>query len=178
MPRNRTTVSRSLAAALRTFSPDFNAYTTAFAGISARREQLAPAFLKLWRFYARETGGTFIAFVRELDREVPAEKRLYARHHAYQSALYLRRIAEAPQTQAKYRQTMLPFDLLARVIKGVLPLVHPHEGAAWNAIKAQSGWRPRDLQRLEARVEHAMAIAFPTAPRLVTQASRSSSSAA
>ncbi len=174
----RSALSRTLVRAVTNFRTEFADFTTAFAGLNVRRDQLAPAFLKIWTQYHRETKGTFIAFVRELDRTVPAQKALYQRHRSYHAALYLRRLAEAPETQAKYRQTALPFDLLARVIKGVMPLVHPHEPAVWQAIRVQSGWRSRDLARLEARVEHARPIVLPTAPRLVTQTSRSGASAA
>lgn len=166
MPRHRAVLSRSLSVSLRAHSAEFLAFTSAFAGITARRDQMAPPFLKLWRQYERETRGSFVAFVRELDPDVPAARAGYTRHRSFQAALYLRRLAEAPGTQAKYRQTLLPFDLLARVIKGVLPLVHPHEPEAWAVIKAASGWRERDLRRLEQRVEKAEPVELPLAPRL------------
>lgn len=149
----------------------FAAFTNTFASLTARRDAFAPVFMRAYRQYHRETGRTFIAFVQELDKTVPADRALYPKHRSYQAAIYLRRLDEAPETTASHRTTMAPFDVLAAVIKGFLPLVPPKQAAAvWVAVARTSRWRERDILRLQARVTKVRPVELPTAPRLVKHA--------
>lgn len=150
--------------ALRT---EFRGFTHDLGVLTTRRAELAPAFMASYKLYHRETKRTFVAFVHELDRDMPTDRSRYMKHRSYQAALYLRRLDEVPSNG--HRSSTTPLELLARVIRGLLPLLHPHENAAWNAIAAASKWRPRDLERLRTRVNKvkAKAVQFPHAPRLV-----------
>jgi hypothetical protein len=114
-----------------------------------------------------ETGKTFLAFVHELDPSVPAERAAYVNHRSFQAALYLKRLALAPHTQAKHRTTVSPFTLLAMVVRGALPHAQPHAASYWEEIRRASRWRDRDLERLKLRVEKVRAVPLTAQPRLV-----------
>lgn len=166
-------LSRHLQQTLADLRADFVGYTEGFKQLAVRRAHLAPAFMRAFRRYRMETGRTFVAFVRELDPSMPVARSEYPRHRSFQAALYLRRLAEAPHTTPTHRRTETPFAVLARVVKTVLPLTHPHEEATFEAIARASGWRERDVQRLRDRVNRAkplatvLAFARPASPRLV-----------
>lgn len=160
-------LSHKLRTTLDALRSDFTGFQSNFSILTARRETLAPTFLKAYQQYRRETHRSFVAFVAELDPALPVADKAYLYHRSYQAALYLRRIAEAPHTQAKHRRTESPYTVLAVVIRSVTPFVHPHERSLWNAIAEASGWRPRDMERLQQAVRRAHAFQIAGAPRLV-----------
>ena len=149
---------------------EFAGYSEAYAVIAVRRAHLAPAFLATFKRWQRETGRSFVAFVHELDPSVPAARDEYTMHRSYQAALYLKRIAEAPHTTPAYRTTVTPFQLLARLLKSLRPLLAPGRDVdVLNAVVAASHWRPRDVERLRTAVAKAKLIPMPGAPRLVSR---------
>lgn len=159
--------SGALRRTLDTLRPDFSRFSDAFGLLSVKRATFAPLFMRAFDAYERETGKTFVAFVQEFDRSVPAERAKYTQHRSYQAALYLRRLVDAPETAAGVsRRSVTPFQLLAVTIKSLLPLAHPHEQAAFEIIAKASKWRERDVEKLRKRVARVRALPLPNAPRL------------
>lgn len=170
MPTPTIVVSRRLASTLETLRADFQGFVGAFGQLAQRKADLAPAFVRAYRQFHHETGRTFVAFVKELDPTLPAgDKDAYLRHRSYQAALYLKRLVDAPHTQAKHRKTRGPFDVLASAVRGLLPYLAPREEEYWASLARVSGWRERDVQRLRHRVAQARAIPLPMAPRLARE---------
>ena len=168
-------LSRTLQEQITQLRDDFTPYVRTFDALRQRKAQLARPFMAAYRQWRRETGRSFIGFVQALDPDVPATKARYVEHPSYISALYLRRLVDAPQTIAGHaeRKTMPPLQLLAVVIKSALPMVRPHEVAFWSSIAKTSRWQQRDLQRLQARVRTARSIPLrPDVPRLVHEGRR------
>lgn len=167
-------LSHRLQETLDVVRNEFEAFTNNFSALTVRRDAFAPVFMKAYRQYHQATGRTFIAFVQELDKTVPAARAEYPKHRSYRAALYLRRLDEAPETTTAHRKTMAPFDVLAAVIKGFLPLVPAKQAAeVWTAVARTSHWRERDILRLQARVTKVRPVELPTAPRLVRQSAAS-----
>lgn len=160
-------LSRHLSRSLAELRAEFSDYAALFGSLATRRAEVAERFFAAFTAYHRETGHTFVAFVHELDPTVPAERSEYTKHRSFQAALYLRRLVERPQTQAKFRATRSPFDVLASCIRGILPSAAPHEEVYWSQVRRVSGWRDRDIERLRDRVAKARPIPLPTAPRHV-----------
>jgi hypothetical protein len=160
-------LSRQLAAAVDELRPQFAELTDAIKALSVRRAHIAPAFMRLYHRYRQETGRTFVAFVKELDPSVPADRSGYQNHRSFQAALYLRRLADAPETTVQNRKTVTPYQLLVPVTKSLLQL-HAHPSAVWGALERASRWNARNMERLRRDVARtAPLVAKQGAPRLV-----------
>ena len=70
----------------------------------ARRAELAPKFMKAARAYMAEMNANFIDFVRELDPTVPETAKEYRNNPVYNAAVYLKRLTDAQQRAAGFRQ--------------------------------------------------------------------------
>lgn len=158
-----TTFSHRLSHALDAVRDEFGPFRDSFAALTASRVALAPRLLAAWTLWQRETKRSFIAFVRELDRSVPAERAAYTRHRSYQAALYLKDLATKPPAT---RRSVSAFRLLAIVIKSVRPAVKANEETTFKLIEKASRWRPRDMERLRKAVKRARPIPFPGIPQL------------
>lgn len=148
---------------------EFHDYLTSFSS----RSDFAPSFMKTYQHWHRATHGTFIAFVRALDPDVPAERAKYVQSRSWQAACYLKRLVEAPETQAKFRQSVSPFRLLSRVLRTLLASVEPSAyDAIWQAVAQSSHWRDRDLERLQRMTNRSGPLPLPHLPRLVKRTPR------
>jgi hypothetical protein len=81
-----------LVRAVDTLRVVFNTFLTEFNALEARREDIAPRFMRTFGKWQSETGGTFIAFVRVLVPDVPMTVKEYKFNRAYMAADYLRRL--------------------------------------------------------------------------------------
>ena len=149
---------------LDTIREEFHDYLTSFSS----RSDFAPSFMKTYAHWHQATKGTFIAFVRAIDPSVPAERAKYVQTRSWQAACYLRRVVEAPETQAKFRQSVSPFRLLSRVLRTLLVYLPPSQyDAVWQAVASSSHWRDRDLKRLHRMTAKSGVLPLPHLPRLV-----------
>lgn len=163
MPMHNTlTPSRTLARTIAELRPAFLGFTTQ---LFERKSELAPAFLKAFSMWERETGRGLAAFVRELDPDMPAERDAYANHRSFQAAWYLVRTARKPAEKAG-RRTVTPFQMLASFIKSVQPLLD--DSRIWHEVARASRWNTRDLERLKMAVAKAKPMPLlKHQPRLV-----------
>lgn len=127
-PRKPATLSMALQRDIRELREEFLPVVDAATTLTLKRKTIAPDFMKLYYRYKKETGGTFVAFVHELDPKMPVTRSAYQDHSSYQSALYLKRLAEAPETTPKYRKTASPFRVLASVMD---TLLHYTKSTRW-----------------------------------------------
>jgi hypothetical protein len=169
MSMTRSTHSVKLREALEDLRPAFRDVGQTLESLTRKRAELAPAFMKAFVLWKRETRRTFIAFVHELDPRVPVnDRKAYQAHPSYQAALYLQQLAEDPA--AKRRRGLTPLTLVAVVLKSVLPLFSEAERReVLDAVAAASQWRERDVNRLLAMVAkgRTRVVALPKVPRLV-----------
>lgn len=168
-------LSRALQETISDLRSRFTPYARSVETMFQRKSELAKPFMQGFARWKRETGRSFISFVQQVDPTVPAEKAAYQKHHSYQAALHLRRVDEAPHTVTgkKERRTKTPFDMLAVVMKSVLPLVRPHEAAMWATFEHASHWQQRDIEKLQARVRQVRPMPLrPDVPRLVYEGRR------
>lgn len=167
LARQTTTLSMALQRELRDLRGEFLPFVEATSTLTVKRKDMAPAFMKLFKRYRKESGGTFVAFVHELDADMPVEREKYINHRSYQAALYLRRLIEAPHTTPQHRRTAPPFRVLAAVMTSLLYYTKKHEVEVWTALKRVSHWDDRQIMRLQALMKHVHPLALPGAPRLV-----------
>ncbi len=170
-------LSRQLSAALDELRAEFAKMTDALQSLTVRKAHLAPTFLRLYHRYRQETGRTFVAFVKELDPSVPADRKGYQHHRSFQAALYLRRLAEKPETTVQHRKTTSPYQLLVPVTKSLLQL-HPQPDAVWAALERTSRWNARNVDRFRRDVAKAAPLlAKPGSPRLIKAGTHRSAAA-
>ncbi len=169
--RHTTTVSLALRREIDTLKGQFIPYVEASSTLTTRRKDLAPGFMRLYKRYKRETGGTFVAFVRELDPKMPAERNAYKDHPSYQSGLYLRRLIDAPLTTPQHRKTASPFRVLASVMDTLVYYVRKHspkhEAEILVAFRRLSKWDNRQMEKLQAVMRRVSPLHIPGTPRLV-----------
>lgn len=154
----------------------FAAFAERFGALSATRAELAPQFMRIFGAYTQQqAGGTFVAFVRKLDPEVPAERTAYRAHKSYQAAEYLRRLVarrepggnRAPAAPA----TRSNLTALARALATILPLVRDVQ-VVWRAVESELGFTARQVGRLQQVVAATQPLltlpnARPMTPRVV-----------
>lgn len=168
--------SRTLEREIATLRSEFSDLTRTWDALVLRRREIAPAFMATFRRWRRETGRSFVAFVQRLDPSVPADRDAYVNHQSYQAALYIQRLAEAPEKAPgarRKRASLTPFDALALMVKSALPLVRPHEETMWRNLAHATRWHERDLRKLREAVKVARMIPLrPDVPRLVVSGRR------
>lgn len=164
MPATARIASLPIQKELDALREEFHDYLTSFSS----RSDFAPSFMRTYTHWHQATRGTFIAFVRALDPAVPPERVKYVRHRSWQAACYLKRLVEAPETQAKYRQSVSPLRLLSRVLRTLLVSVGESQyDAVWQAVAESSRWRDRNLKNLHAMTNRSGVLPLPHLPRLV-----------
>lgn len=129
------------------------AFAEDFSAVTASRADLAPKFMRAFAGYATDTGGTFIAFVRDLDPAVPPDRDGYRAHQTYQAADYLRRLeARATQDTAEDRLAPAsPVDVIASLIASMALVVDDPE-SIWTAFQTSLHWTPARITSLQKRV--------------------------
>ena len=167
MSMTRSTYSVKLQEALNDLRPAFRDIGTGLAQLTKKRAEIAPAFLKVYTLYRRETRRTFVAFVHELDPSCPVNGKAYEKHASYQAALYLKQLATDPE--AKKHKGLTPLSMLGVAIKSFLPLCGSQrdQKEALQALLGATKWRERDQRRLLAAIRRAQPGGLPQVPRLV-----------
>lgn len=154
-----TASTRKLVDALRS---DFGAYVENFKVMAADRSELSPRFMAAFDAWAKDTGGTFVAFVRSLDASVPEDRDGYKAHPTYQAADFLRRKnadANRPPLPVGKRPVSV-YDALAIIVATVLPAVD-HNGAIWNAFVREVKWTKERADALRERANKLGAAKLP-----------------
>lgn len=165
-----TVYSFSLKKEINALRDDFSTYNSAENALTTRRRDIAPAFMKLYARFRKETGKTFVAFVHEFDPKMPVDRKHYPNHPTYRNALYLRRLVEAPHTTVQHRRTMSPFRVLAYTMNSLMFYVKKQKADPVEimlSLKRISRWDDRQVQKLQQVMRRASALAIPGAPRLV-----------
>lgn len=168
--RQTPTFSMTLRREMEEFKVPFITFTTTCQSLTTKRKDLAPQFMKLFRHYRRETHGTFVSFVHDLDPLMPTDRKAYQNHRAYQAALYLRRLIDAPKTTPQHRRTASPFTALAMTMRSLLYFTKKHEVEVWSALKRSTHWDDRQIKTLQAKMRKVHPLSLPGAPRLVKRA--------
>lgn len=123
----------------------FLAYTHDLSSITSKRSEIVPQFEKAWTAYNKETGASFVAFVRVLDPSVPEDRAGYRKHRVYQAAAYIRRVATAPARSANSGpRPASPLVAFSRL----LATVHIDENL-WAAFQHEMHWTPKFVQKID-----------------------------
>jgi hypothetical protein len=170
MSMTRSTYSEKLREAMDDIRPAFRDIGHGFEQLTKKRAAIAPAFMKAYTLWQRETRRTFVAFVHELDPSMPVNGKAYIKHASYQAALYLQQLTTNPEENK--RKGLTPLAMLATVIKSFLPLYATQKDQldALQALVAATKWRDRDQRRLLVAIKRARPVALPKVPRLVEAA--------
>lgn len=155
-----TPLSKTTARALDDLRAPFTAFCGQFAQLSTSRGQLAPRFMRTFHVWAKETGGTFVDFIREMDGTVPADREGYRAHPSYQAGDYLRRL-EANTTRgvgsggvASTDRPVTPLNVIAMLLATMSPVVDDM-AAFYSVFQARLHWTDRMVDRVKALVEEA-----------------------
>lgn len=168
MSMTRSTYSEKLKDALDELKPEFRELGSSLKAVTAKREEIAPAFLKAFTLWRRETHRGVIAFVHELDPSVPVnDRKAYKKHPSYRAAEYILQLAANPEKTK--RRGLTPLSMLAVTIKSILPLIGSQrdQKEALTILLAATKWRDQDQTRLLTAIRRAKAVGLPKAPRLV-----------
>ena len=169
MTMTRSTYSEKLRAVLDEIRPAFRDLGQGLDRLTQKRAELAPAFMKAYAVWRRETHRPFIAFVHELDRSMPVTDRTaYRSHPSYRAAEYLKQLAAAPDGPS--RRGLTPLAALAVTIKSFLPLCGKRQKDALAVLLAATKWREADQARLLGKIRRARAVGLPGVPVLVDAA--------
>lgn len=141
----------------------FTGFVAGMNNLLATRAKLAPAFMKAARAWQKETEGTFVGFVRELDPSVPKEMKGYRDNAVYNAAVYLKRLVTAHETgkgkAAEEREgpaPLPPMAGMARLIAAIQPLVAPEQlTKLWDIIAHEMHWNDGQREKLQALVKEA-----------------------
>lgn len=150
----------------------FTDYISDFTALMVNREELAPAFIRAFKSYEKDTDGTFVSFVRVLDVTVPLDRDGYRAHPTYQAADHLRslnRERAEPQEVSK-TAPVTPMVALAKVVATILPLIDD-TGVIWAAFIKQLHWNEAQIKRLQHMVAEEKSL-FPS--NIVRESSRHS----
>ena len=168
MSMTRSTYSQKLKEAIDSVRSDFREVGQGLEHLTKKRAELAPAFMKAFAIWKRETRRPFVAFVHELDPRLPVnDRKAYKAHASYQAALYLQQLATNPEQ--KTRRGLTPLSMLAVTIKSFLPLCRSQreQKEALQTLLGATKWRESDQRRLLAAIRRAKPVALPSVPRLV-----------
>lgn len=155
-------VTARLVAAIR---DDFGAFVDSFASLTTDRNTFAPKFMKAFGAWTKETGESFVGFVRLLDPKVPADRDGYRAHASYQAADYLRRkqadAGRAATTETPEGERPVSLNTaLVYLLATVMPVVDP-TGSIWTAFVHEMHWTPEQAQRLKERAARLGAVKLP-----------------
>jgi hypothetical protein len=166
------TLPRELKARFVKMRDGFVEYVKAWIGMRTKAEDIAPAFMALYNDAVghvrsvEERELSFVEFARALDPSIPfasSGANSYKNNRAYQSALYLRRVASSGprrklgvDEQRQKELDGLAVDLTARALKTLVLVLGADR--VWDAIAREGGLvsadgRTRKLQNLRKRVD-------------------------
>lgn len=141
--------------------PKFQNYVGDFSLASESRAALAPRFMKVFHLWQKDTGSTFVAFVRTLDPSIPEDRDGYRSHPSYQAAEHLKSLGvEGEQTPGKSTGPVpaTPLEACGAILAAVLPLVSDREKLA-TALRRRLHWS-------EGQVTRALTMAEESKPLL------------
>lgn len=168
MSMTRSTYSAKLREALDDLRPSFQEVGRGLAHLTQKRAEIAPAFMKAFTLWRRETHRPFVAFVHELDPTMPINRKTYRQHPSYRAAEYLKQLT-SENGEATKRRGLTPMMMLAVTIKSFLPLCgsQREQKEALQVLLGATKWRDVDQTRLLAAIRRAKAVGLPKVPRLV-----------
>lgn len=160
---------------IQTLRRQFVTFRDSFAGVMQRRADLAPTFIRIYGLYQAATGGSFLAFVRQIDPEVPMDRDGYRNHPSYQAAQYLRRLVDRSDRGGRANGVTAPTRSnvlnLARSIATILTVVRDAD-VVWKAIMQEFSLTQRqmtNLQKTAANVRPLLTLpgVRPVNPRII-----------
>lgn len=137
----------------------FTAFAEGFSQLRVSREELAPRFVKAFEAWAKETEGSFVAFARLLDADIPEDREGYRAHPSYQAADYLRRLSVSAEREPvpEEDRPVPAYTALARLVATVLPIIDQN-GQIWSSFVREMRWTEQQGERLRAAGTKAGAI--------------------
>lgn len=161
-PETAKPLSAVVARAVDAIRLTFSSFVDDFAAFTISGEDLAPRFMKTYRKWEAETGGSFVAFVRLLVPALPMDVKGYKAHSAYASADYLRREAArmerqgttpVERAQAIANRPASPRVAMARLMASIMPLIAPDALAVlYDAMRTQLNWTDNQVAGLRELV--------------------------
>lgn len=150
----------------------FKTYAHDMTEVFKTKQDLAPDFMKAYTSFEKDTGGSLIDFVREIDPNVPADRAGYRAHSSYRAAENLRRIVQQATQAAKPKvpkeqRPVPPMLALAKLVATVLPKLDP-TGAIYAAFVKEMRWTEQQAARLQtlAAKEGAVRLKGKSATRM------------
>lgn len=167
-----TTITAATRKLVDSIRQPFTGFVSGMNTLLEARAKLAPAFMRAARAYIKDTNSTFIAFVRELDADVPVAQKDYRNHSTYNAAVYLKRLVEATERDKTTTATRTgphavpPLASMARLIAAIKPLV-PEDNLVklWEILASELHWSEAQKNRLQALVEEAEPLFNTRAPK-------------
>lgn len=168
----------TISAATRKMVEDIREPFRGFVGnmnlLLESRSKLAPKFMKAANAWRKETGETFIAFVRELDPSVPKTQKDYKNNGVYNAAIYLKRLVDAQARGEGAASTaertgpppLPPMTGFARLLAAIKPLV-PADNLTklWAVIAEEMHWTDAQRERLVTLTEEAEPLIAMRTPK-------------
>jgi hypothetical protein len=164
-----------LVRALDTLRTVFTAFVADFKVLEMKRAELAPRFMKTFRKWQGETGGSFVAFVRVMVPDLPMDTKSYKAHSVYNAADYLRTMAArleregttpVERARAIANRPASPRTAMARMMASFLPLIDPSALAALRtAMEEQLHWTTAQVDGIMDLVGTEQPIVRVRAPR-------------
>lgn len=155
-------VSPELKAAITFLRPKLQGFADEYKALTIKKGELAEPFMDGAALWARETGRSFVDYVRAIDPTVPGDREGYRTHTSYMAADYLRRAATVGSARAgnnaggrAARPTRTnATGRMARLLATVLKIVKAEDHAAiWQAIADQLAMTPRQITGLKAATD-------------------------
>lgn len=174
-PKESHKLTASVARLVDGIRTTFTAFVDDFTSFTLSGEELAPRFMRTYRKWEAETGGSFIAFVRLLVPSIPMDVKSYKAHSAYMSADYLRREAArlerqgttpAERAEAIRNRPVSPRTALARVLASVMPLIDPNAlETLFEAMRSNLHWSEAQVDGIKELVGEETPLVRIRAPR-------------
>jgi hypothetical protein len=162
-------MSRSVKRLVDAIRQPFLSFSGDLSGLTVRRGELAPKFMKAYNAWAGETSGSFPVFCQVLDPSIGPTREEYRAHKSFQAADYLRRLVNQqnrPARDANAARPSTPMDAVARLLKTITPLIGADEITKLHeALKRELHWSDRQVTQLNTRVETVEPLAQLRAPK-------------
>lgn len=150
----------------------FRGFVGEMSAVLISRAKLAPKFMKAANAWRKETNGTFIAFVRELDATVPERQADYRNNAVYNAAIYLKRLVEAEARGEEKKevrrgpQPLPPLAGLARLLAAIATLIPEDSREKLFAVVGNElHWSVDQQNRLQRLVEESPPLIAVRAPK-------------
>lgn len=153
-------VTTDLRNTINAVRPKLMGFSEGYAAISVKKAQIAEPFMDGFALFNKETGRSFVDYVRAIDPKVPADREGYRNHTTYQAADYLRRSVTLSNRAggANGERRVSPtrtnaVGRMARLLGTILKHVKESEhDAIWTALSDELALTPRQVTNLKAAV--------------------------